>query len=163
MVFPTRTSTLLVHDLGDPNFLCTNQLVMLSTWVKMHYDSFGTSKVLVSRMHLCHHVHPFRALFQKSSSVSNSCIFVKVTQPIKWVCRFELPRTPIWPNLVFFKWHPILFEWIINQPKVVLNKQCVMLTIITDIKMVLLNDIMWLKSIILTINYFLSMIVQYMY
>ena len=33
----------------------------------MHYDSFGTSEVLVSHMHLCHRVHPFHALFQKIS------------------------------------------------------------------------------------------------
>ena len=64
----------------------------------------------------------FVPCFKKAPTVSNSCLFVKATQPIKGACRFELPRTPIWPNLVFCKWYPILFEWIINQPKAILNK-----------------------------------------
>ena len=101
--------------------------------------------------------------FKKSPSVSNSSLFVKATQPIKWACRFELPRTPIWPNPVFYKWHPIVFEWIINQPKAVLNKQRVMLMIITNIKMIFLDHIVWLRSAIPTINAFLRMSIQYMY
>ena len=100
--------------------------------------------------------------FKKSAGVSNSRLFVKMTQPIKWACWFELPPTPIWPNLVFCKWHPIIFEWIINQPKALLNKQCVMLMIITHIKMVFLDHITWLRSAIPTINAHLSMSIQYM-
>ena len=64
---PTCAPALLVHDLGDPNFVCTNQLLLLSTCVEMHYDLFGTSKLLASRMYLRHHVHPFPAMFQKIS------------------------------------------------------------------------------------------------
>ena len=102
--------------------------------------------------------------FKKAPSVSNSSLFVKATQPIKWACRFELPRTPIWPNPVFCKWHPIVFERIINQPKAVLNKQRVVLTIITNIKMIFLDHITWLRSAIpSTINARLSMSIQYMY
>ena len=103
------------------------------------------------------------ARFKKAPGVSNTCLFVKMTQPIKWACWFELPRTPIWPNPVFYKWHPILFELIINQPKAVLNKQRVMLTIITDIKMVFLDHIAWLRSVIPTINALLSMSIHHMY
>ena len=101
--------------------------------------------------------------FKKAPSVSNTCLFVKMTQTIKWVCWFELPRTPIWPNPMFCKWHPILFEWIINQPKAMLNKQCVILMIIADIKMVFLDHITWLRSDIPTINDLLIMSIQYMY
>ena len=101
--------------------------------------------------------------FKKAPSVSNSSLFVKATQPIKWACRFELPRTPIWPNPMFCKWHPIIFQWIINQPKSVLNKQHVMLMIITNIKMIFPDHIVWLRSVIPTINARLSMSIQYMY
>ena len=101
--------------------------------------------------------------FKKAPGVSNFGLFVKVTEPIEGACQFELPSTPIWPNLVFCKWHPIFFEWIIDQPKAMLNKQCVVLTIITDIKMVFLDHIMWLRSAIPTINARLSMSIQYMY
>ena len=101
--------------------------------------------------------------FKKSPSMSKSCLFIKKHQPIKGACRFELPHTPIWPNLVFYNWHPILFEWIINQPKVALNKQHVMLMIITNIKMVFLDHIAWLRSPIPTISARLSMSIQYMY
>ena len=105
----------------------------------------------------------FVPCFKKAPGVSNSGLFVDATQPIEGACRFELPCTPIWPNPVLCKWHPILFEWIINQPKVVLNKQCVMLMIITNIKMVFLDHIVWLRSVIPTINARLSMSIQYMY
>ena len=83
--------------------------------------------------------------FKKAPGVSNTCLFVKTTQPIKGVYRFEIPYAPVWSNPMFYKWNPILFEWIINQPKAVLNKQCFVLTIITDIKMVFLDHIAWLS------------------
>ena len=100
--------------------------------------------------------------FKNAQGVLNTCLFMKMSQPIKWACWFELPPTPIWLDPVFCKWHPIIFEWIINQPKALLNKQCVMLMIITNIKMVFLDHIAWLRSAIPTINAHLSMSIQYM-
>lgn len=81
----------------------------------------------------------------------------------KRTCWLELPYTPIWPNPMLCEWYVILLELFINQAKKMLNKQCVMFTIITNVEMVLLNHIVWLESAILTINIHLYMFVWDMY
>ena len=75
---------------------------------------------------------------KKYPSMSNSCLFMKITQTVKRVCWFELPYTPILPNLLFYKWYPILSKWIISKTKSMFKEQCVMLMVITDIEWLLL-------------------------
>ena len=98
--------------------------------------------------------------FKKPPSIPNSCLLLKLDQPMKSLYQLELPSTPIISNPMLYKFYHILYEWFINQPKVMLNKYCVMSMIITNIKMVLLNHIAWFKSDIPTINIHIFMFIQ---
>ena len=101
--------------------------------------------------------------FKKAPSILNFCLLVKPTQPIKITCWLELPCTPIWPNPMLCEWYVVFSEWFINQAKEMLNEQCVMITIITNVEMLILNHIAWLGNVIHTINIHLCMFVQDMY
>jgi len=95
--------------------------------------------------------------FKKYQCMLNSCLLMMWTLSIKISCWFELPHTPIRPNLVLYKCYPALFEQFIDQTKEMIKKLCFILTIITDIKMVQLNHITWFWIVIPTINVHMCM------
>ena len=76
-------------------------------------------------------LHP--SVLMQTSPKHAYFLLVKPTQPIKTACWLQPPYTPIRQNPMHFEWYVVFSEWFINQAKAMLNEQCVILMIITDV------------------------------
>ena len=101
--------------------------------------------------------------FKKDPSMLSFFLLVKLTQLIKSTCWLELLCKLVWPKAMLCELYVVFSKWYINQAKAMLNEQCVMNIIITNVEMVLLNHITWLRSAIHTVNMNLCMFIKDIY
>ena len=90
-------------------------------------------------MHLLHHVPLFRFRSHNSSKYAHLVPLVENTQPLEDMRIFALPRTTIKPNPMLFHLYIVILQVIVEQLRVVLCKIQVMSTIITYVKVTLLQ------------------------